>query len=107
MRIDLKYAFVTAALVFPTLAFAETGGAVGGAVAGGAAVPSLAVRLRQLWARASAVWLVVQPPDRTRRISRLSTEDVGTTGTTGCSTTTQQKTNEVTGSTTTKQQTNC
>jgi hypothetical protein len=33
--------------------------------------------------------------------------DVGTTGTTGCSTTTQQKTNDVTGSTTTKQQTNC
>jgi hypothetical protein len=33
----------------------------------------LEVRLEPPWARELAVWLVVQPQDRTRRTSRLST----------------------------------
>lgn len=107
MRIDLKYALVTAALVFPTLAIAETGGAVGGAVAGGAAgaVVGGPVGAAVGAGVGGVVGGAATGPDQ-KNIT-IEHRDVGTTGTTGCSTTTQQKTNEVTGSTTTKQQTNC
>jgi len=107
MRIDLKYALVVATLVVPTLAVAETGGAVGGAVAGGAAG---AVVGGPVGAAVGAgvggmVGGAASGPDQKNVV--IEHRDVGTTGTTGCSTTSQQKTNDVTGSTTTKQQTNC
>jgi phage tail tape-measure protein len=107
MRINLKYTLVAAALVFPTLAFAETGGAVGGAAAGGAAgaVVGGPVGAAVGAGVGGAAGDAASGPDQ-KNIT-IEHHDVGTTGSTGCSTTTQQKTNDVTGSTTTKQQTNC
>jgi phage tail tape-measure protein len=107
MRVDLKYALVAAALVVPTLAVAETGGAVGGAVAGGAAgaVVGGPVGAAVGAGVGGVVGGAATGPDQKNVV--IEHRDVGTTGTTGCSTTTQQKTNDVTGSTTTKQQTNC
>lgn len=107
MRVDLKCAFVAAALVFPTLAVAETGGAAAGAAAGGAAgaVVGGPVGAAVGAGVGGAAGDAASGPDQ-KNIT-IEHRDVGTTGTTGCSTTTQQKTDNVTGSTTTKQQTNC
>src|SRR4051812_42844120 len=105
MRVDLKYALVAAALMLPTLAFAETGGAAGGAAAGGAAgaVVGGPVGAAVGAGVGGAAGDAASGPDQ--RNVTIEHRDVGTTGSTGCSTTTQQKT-DVTGSTT-KQQTNC
>ena len=107
MRSNLKYVFVAAALIFPTLAVAETGGAAAGAAAGGAAGavvggPAGAAVGAGVGGAAGDAASGPEQKDIT-----IEHRDVGTTGTTGCSTKTQQKTNDVTGSTTTKQQTNC
>jgi len=107
MRVDLKFAFVAAALVFPTLAVAETGGAAAGAAAGGAAgaVVGGPVGAAVGAGVGGAAGDAASGPDQ-KNIT-IEHRDVGTTGALGCSTTTQQKTDAVTGSTTTKQQTNC
>jgi phage tail tape-measure protein len=103
----MKTALLTVTLVFPTLAFAETGGAAAGAAAGGAAgaVVGGPVRAAVGAGVGGAVGGAASGPDQ-RNIT-IEHRDVGTTGSTGCSTTTQQRTNEVTGSTTTKQRTDC
>ncbi len=42
MRVDMKYATLAAALLLPTLAVADPGGAAGGAAAGGVTGATLA-----------------------------------------------------------------
>src|SRR5829696_5664039 len=107
MRVDMKCGVLAAALLLPTLAVADPGGAVGGAAAGGAAgaVVGGPVGAAVGAGVGGAAGDAASGPDQ-KNIT-IEHHDVGTTGSTGCSTTTQQKTNDVTGSTTTKQQTNC
>jgi hypothetical protein len=106
MRVDVKVALVTAALAFPTLALAETGGAAAGAAAGGAAgaVVGGPVGAAVGAGIGGAAGDAASGPDRKNVI--IENRDVGTTGSVGCSTTTKQKTNEF-GDTTTKQKTEC
>ena len=97
MRADLRYMLVAAALILPTLALAETGGAAGGAVGGpvGAAVGA---------GVGGAAGDAASGPDQ--KNVTIEHRNVGSTGSVGCSTTTKQKTDAM-GDTTTKQQTNC
>jgi phage tail tape-measure protein len=90
----------------PALAFAETGGAAAGAAAGGAAgaVVGGPVGAAVGAGVGGAVGDSASGPDQ--RNVTIEHRDVGTTGSTGCSTTTKQKTNEF-GDTTTKQKTEC
>ncbi|UVF18702.1 hypothetical protein HPT29_019755 [Microvirga terrae] len=107
MRVsDLKFAAAALLLTVPTLASAEEGGAAAGAIAGGTAG---AVVGGPVGAAVGAgiggiAGGAASGPDRKDVI--IEHRDVGATGSTGCSTTTQQKTNEF-GDTTTKQKTEC
>lgn len=105
MRVDLKFALVAVSLMIPSLAAAESGGAAAGAAAGGAAgaVVGGPVGAAVGAGVGGAAGDAASGPDKNVTIEH---RDVGTTGSTGCSTTTQQKT-DVTGSTTTKQRTDC
>ncbi|MBQ0823712.1 hypothetical protein KBI52_26325 [Microvirga sp. HBU67558] len=103
MRVsDLKFAAAALLLTVPTLASAEEGGAAAGAIAGGTAG---AVVGGPVGAGIGGIaGGAASGPDRKDVI--IEHRDVGATGSTGCSTTTQQKTNEF-GDTTTKQKTEC
>ncbi|WP_262268517.1 hypothetical protein [Microvirga yunnanensis] len=107
MRVsDLKFAAAALLMTVPTLAWAEEGGAAAGAIAGGTAG---AVVGGPVGAAVGAgiggiAGGAASGPDRKDVI--IEHRDVGATGSTGCSTTTQQKTNEF-GDTTTKQKTEC
>jgi phage tail tape-measure protein len=105
MGINLKFALVAAALTLPTVALAETGGAAAGAAAGGAAgaVVGGPVGAAVGAGVGGAVGGAATGPDQKNVI--IEHRDVGTTGSTGCSTTTKQ-TSDSTG-TTTKQRTDC
>lgn len=105
MRIGMKTALVAAALIFPTLAMAENGGAASGAAAGGAAGAAVGGQVGAAVGAGvgSAVGGAASGPDQQN--VTIEHRDVGTTGNVGCSTTTEQETN-VTG-TTTRQETNC
>jgi hypothetical protein len=98
MRAHMIYAALAAALLIPTLASADPGGAAaGGAV--GAVVGGPAVGAGVGGATGDAA----SGPDQKNVV--IENRDVGTTGSTGCSTTTKQTT-DATG-TTTKQKTEC
>ncbi len=104
MRAELKCALVVASLLFPALAVAETGGAAGaaaggvvGAVVGGPVGAAVGAGV------GGATGDAASGPDRKNIV--IENRDVGTTGSTGCSTTTKQTT-DATG-TTTKQKTEC
>jgi hypothetical protein len=105
MRVDIKYGALAAALLFPTLASADPGGAAAGAAAGGAvgAVVGGPVGAAVGAGVGGATGDTASGPDQKSVV--IENRDVGTTGSTGCSTTTKQTT-DATG-TTTKQQTNC
>jgi len=105
MRVELKCALVVASLLFPALAVAETGGAAAGAAAGGAvgAVVGGPVGAAVGAGVGGATGDAASGPDRKNIV--IENRDVGTTGSTGCSTTTKQTT-DATG-TTTKQKTEC
>ncbi len=107
MRVELKYALVAAALAFPTLAVAETGGAAAGAAAGGAvgAVVGGPVGAAVGAGVGGATGDAASGPDQ-RNVTIEQRGGVETTGSVGCSTTTKQTT-DVTGDTTTKQKTEC
>ena len=102
---NLKLAAAAALFVVPTIASAETGGAVGGAIAGGAAgaVVGGPVGAAVGAGIGGAAGGAASGPDRNVVIEH---RDATTTGTVGCSTTTTQKTDAM-GDTTTKQKTNC
>ena len=105
MRVDLKSALVAATLLFPTLAVADPGGAAGGAAAGGVtgAIVGGPVGAAVGAGVGAAAGDAASGPDQKNVV--IENRDVGTTGSTGCSTTTKQ-TSDATG-TTTKQKTEC
>ncbi len=104
MRVDLKSA-LAAALLLPTLAVADPGGAAGGAAAGGVtgAIVGGPVGAAVGAGVGAAAGDAASGPDQKNVV--IENRDVGTTGSTGCSTTTKQ-TSDATG-TTTKQKTEC
>jgi uncharacterized protein YcfJ len=105
MRVDMKYAALAAALLLPTLAVADPGGAAGGAAAGGVtgAIVGGPVGAAVGAGVGAAAGDAASGPDQKNVV--IENRDVGTTGSTGCSTTTKQ-TSDATG-TTTKQKTEC
>jgi hypothetical protein len=105
MRVDMKCGVLAAALLLPTQALADPGGAAAGAAAGGAAgaVVGGPVGAAVGAGVGGAAGDAASGPDQKNVI--IENRDVGTTGSTGCSTTTKQ-TSDATG-TTTKQKTEC
>jgi uncharacterized protein YcfJ len=105
MRVDMKYAALAAALLFPTIAVADPGGAAAGAAAGGVtgAVVGGPVGAAVGAGVGGATGDAASGPDQKNVV--IENRDVGTTGSTGCSTTTKQTSNAT--GTTTKQQSNC
>ena len=105
MRVDMKYAALAAALLLPTLAVADPGGAAGGAAAGGVtgAIVGGPVGAAVGAGVGAAAGDAASGPDQKNVV--IENRDIGTTGSTGCSTTTKQ-TSDATG-TTTKQKTEC
>ena len=105
MRVDMKYAALAAALLLPTFAVADPGGAAGGAAAGGVtgAIVGGPVGAAVGAGVGAAAGDAASGPDQKNVV--IENRDVGTTGSTGCSTTTKQ-TSDATG-TTTKQKTEC
>jgi hypothetical protein len=105
MRVEMKYAVLATAFLLPSLAVADPGGAAAGAAAGGAAgaVVGGPVGAAVGAGVGGATGDAASGPDQKNVV--IENRDVGTTGSTGCSTTTKQ-TSDATG-TTTKQQTNC
>jgi hypothetical protein len=105
MRGDMRFAALAAAFLFPTLALADPGGAAAGAAAGGVtgAVVGGPVGAAVGAGVGGATGDAASGPDQKNVV--IENRDVGTTGSTGCSTTTKQ-TSDATG-TTTKQKTNC
>ncbi len=101
MRVDVKYAVLAAALLLPSIAVADPGGAAAGAAAGG--VTGAIVGGPVGAGVGGATGDAASRPDQKNVV--IENRDVATTGSTGCSTTTRQ-TGDATG-TTTKQQTNC
>jgi len=99
---------VLAAILFasPTLAFAETGGAAAGAAAGGAAGAAVGGPVGAAVGAGvgGAVGGAASGPDQQNVI--IERRDPASTGSVGCTTTTQQKTDAM-GDTTTKQRTDC
>jgi hypothetical protein len=105
MRVEMKYAVLTTAFLLPPIAIADPGGAAAGAAAGGAAgaVVGGPVGAAVGAGVGGATGDAASGADQKNVV--IKNRDVGTTGSTGCSTTTKQ-TSDATG-TTTKQQTNC
>ena len=105
MRVEMKYTVLAATLLLPSIAMADPGGAAAGAAAGGAAgaVVGGPVGAAVGAGVGGATGDAASGPDQKNVV--IENRDVGTTGSTGCSTTTKQ-TSDATG-TTTKQQTNC
>jgi uncharacterized protein YcfJ len=105
MRVDVKSAVLAAALLLPSIAVADPGGAAAGAAVGGAAgaVVGGPVGAAVGAGVGGATGDAASGPDQKNVV--IENRDVGTTGSTGCSTTMKQ-TSDATG-TTTKQQTNC
>lgn len=105
MRVDMKYAALAAALLLPTLAVADPGGAAGGAAAGGVtgAIVGGPVGAAVGAGVGAAAGDAASGPDQKNVV--IENREVGTTGSTGCSTTTKQ-TADATG-TTTRQKTEC
>jgi uncharacterized protein YcfJ len=105
MRVDMKYAALAAALLLPTLAVADPGGAASGAAAGGVtgAIVGGPVGAAVGAGVGAAAGDAASGPDQKNVV--IENREVGTTGSTGCSTTTKQ-TSDATG-TTTKQKTEC
>lgn len=90
----------------PGIAFAETGGAAAGAAAGGAAgaVVGGPVGAAVGAGIGGAAGNAASGPDRNS--VTIQEREVGTTGSVGCETVTQQRT-DMTGDTVTKQRTDC
>jgi uncharacterized protein YcfJ len=105
MRVEMKYAVLATALLLPSIAVADPGGAAAGAAAGGAvgAVVGGPVGAAVGAGVGGATGDAASGPDQKNVV--IEHRDVGTTGSTGCSTTTKQTT-DATG-TTTKQKTEC
>ena len=105
MRVDMKYAALAAALLLPTLAVADPGGAAGGAAAGGVtgAIVGGPVGAAVGAGVGAAAGDAASGPDQKNVV--IENREVGTTGSTGCSTTTKQTSNAT--GTTTKQKTEC
>jgi uncharacterized protein YcfJ len=105
MRVEMKYAVLATVLLFPSIAAADPGGAAAGAAAGGAvgAVVGGPVGAAVGAGVGGATGDAASGPDQKNVI--IENRSVGTTGSTGCSTTTKQTT-DATG-TTTKQKTEC
>jgi hypothetical protein len=101
MRVEMKYAVLATAFLLPSIAIADPGGAAAGAAAGGAAGAVVGGPVGA--AVGGATGDAASGPDQKNVV--IKNRDVGTTGSTGCSTITKQ-TSDATG-TTTKQQTNC
>jgi hypothetical protein len=107
MRIQgFKLALAAGLLTIPTFAVAETGGAAAGAAAGGAvgAVVGGPVGAAVGAGVGGATGDAASGPDQ--KNVTIEHRNVESTGSVGCSTTTQQKTDAF-GDTTTKQRTNC
>jgi hypothetical protein len=106
MLANLRCIFLTAALIAPTFAVAEMGGAAAGAAAGGAAgaIVGGPVGAAVGAGVGGAAGDAASGPDN--RNVTIEHRSVDTTGSVGCSTTTKQTT-EATGETTTKQKTEC
>jgi hypothetical protein len=96
MRVEMKYAVLAAALLLPSIAIADPGGAAAGAAAGGA-VGAVGAGV------SGATGDAASGPDQKNVV--IENRDVGTTGSTGCTTTTKQTTDAA--GTTTKQKTEC
>jgi hypothetical protein len=92
----MKYAVLATALLLPSIALANPGGAAAGAAAGGA-VGAVGAGV------GGATGDAASGPDQKNVV--IENRDVGTTGSTGCSTTTKQTTDAA--GTTTKQRTEC
>jgi uncharacterized protein YcfJ len=105
MRVDMKYAALAAALLLPTLAVADPGGAAGGAAAGGVtgAIVGGPVGAAVGAGVGAAAGDAASGPDQKNVV--IENREVGTTGSTGCSTTIKQTSNAT--GTTTKQKTEC
>src|SRR4051812_28836173 len=99
-----RFALAAILIAFPSLAFAQSGGAAAGAAAGGAAGAAVGGPVGAAVGAGvgSGVGGAATGPDKVI----IERRDVGTTGSTGCETTTKQKTDEF-GDTTTKQKTEC
>jgi hypothetical protein len=105
MRIGV-FGFVVALVLSPAVASAETGGAAAGAAAGGAAgaIVGGPVGAAVGAGVGGAVGDGASGPDR--KNVTIENRSVESTGSVGCSTTTQQRTDSF-GDTTTKQKTEC
>jgi hypothetical protein len=105
MRVEMKYAVLATAFLLPSIAIADPGGAAAGAAAGGAAgaVVGGPVGAAVGAGVGGATGDAASGPNQKNVV--IENRDVGTTGSTGCSTTTKQTT-DATG-TTTKQKTEC
>jgi hypothetical protein len=104
---SLKIAFVATLLTIPTFALAETGGAAAGAAAGGVAgavVGGPVGAAVGAGVGGAAGDAATGPDSRTNVI--IEKNGPAATGSTGCSSTTTQRT-DITGETTTKQRTDC
>lgn len=106
MHRTMGYALISAALVLPGYALAETGGAAAGAAAGGAAGAAVGGPVGAAVGAGvgGAVGGAASGPDQQN--VTIEHRNIDTTGSAGCSTTTKQETNEL-GETTTKQRTDC
>jgi hypothetical protein len=104
-RIHIKYAALATALLIPSLASADPGGAAAGAAAGGAvgAVVGGPVGAAVGAGVGGAIGDAASGPDQKNVV--IENRDVGATGSTGCSTTTKETTDAT--DTTTKQKTEC
>jgi hypothetical protein len=105
MRVEMKYAVLATAFLLPSIAIADPGGAAAGAAAGGAAgaVVGGPVGAAVGAGVGGATGDAASGPDQKNVV--IENRDVGTTGSTGCSTTTKQTTDAA--GTTTKQKTEC
>jgi hypothetical protein len=105
MRVEMKHAVLAPALLLPSIAMADPGGAAAGAAGGGVtgAIVGGPVGAAVGASVGGATGDAASGPDQKNVV--IENREVGTTGSTGCSTTTKQ-TSDATG-TTAKQQTNC
>jgi uncharacterized protein YcfJ len=103
---DFRFTIAAMLVAVPTLVCAEEGGAAAGAIAGGTAgaVVGGPVGAAVGAGIGGVAGGAASGPDQKNVI--IEHRDVGATGSTGCSTTTPQKTDEF-GDTTTKQKTEC
>ena len=105
MRMHLKFVLAASLMAAPTLALAQSGGAVAGAAAGGAAGAIVGGPVGA--AVGAGIGGAAGASSSDQKNVTIEHRNVESTGTVGCSTQTKQTSDSATGTTTTQQRTNC